>query len=204
MLGGVFWLAVTVKPPAFEKTSVPLGVEKVMAASLVPVGSADGMLKRAVTTYWLECVPEVPAMVPIITLFGMTPAGGAGGTSVSSVKVTRRLVEPCGAEAGLMAVIWFVAWPHADPGERLSAAPARIQSARAVRMIGSPRCYVRAPGTGFEVARRADSAIKDANASLLFAQVDSHAPAAGCGPAGPGFTGTSSRSLPRTGQYPRT
>ena len=69
----------------------------------------NGMLNTAVTMYWLLCVTDVPLMLPIITLSGMTPAGGAGGTSVSSVNVTSRLATPCAAESGSTTVIWFVA-----------------------------------------------------------------------------------------------
>ena len=53
---------------------------------------------------------------------GRTPTGGAGGASVSSVKVTRRFVVPCAPECGTTPVIWFVAWPKADLVERPSAA----------------------------------------------------------------------------------
>jgi hypothetical protein len=106
MLGGRLPAAITVNPPASEKTRVALdGKGKVRVASLAPAGSEAGMLKTAVTVYRLACVTEAPVIVPRITLWGMTPTGGAGGVSVSRVKVTTKPVVPCGAEFGLTAVI---------------------------------------------------------------------------------------------------
>jgi len=55
--------------------------------------------------YWRECVTALPAFVPSVTLVGMMPAGGAGGESVSSVKVTVKPLVLCAAEAGQTAVI---------------------------------------------------------------------------------------------------
>jgi hypothetical protein len=51
-----------------EKTSVPPGIEKVIVASLGPGDSPLGMVKMAVTTYWLEWVTELPLTLPIMTL----------------------------------------------------------------------------------------------------------------------------------------
>ena len=109
MLGGMSAPAVTVNPSAIEKVSVPSGGEKVIVASLEPVASPIGISKTAVTMYWLVCVTEVPVRLLIITLSGITMASGAGGLSVSSVKVTRTLVVPWAAEFGSTTVIWFVA-----------------------------------------------------------------------------------------------
>ena len=96
--------AVTWKADDLPKVNVPLGVENTMVASFHPTASKAGMLNWAVTVYWLECVTELPALVPSMTLDGKTPAGGAGGVSVSKVKVTVKLV-PCAAVAGLRVVI---------------------------------------------------------------------------------------------------
>ncbi|PWB70425.1 MAG: hypothetical protein C3F15_13875 [Holophagae bacterium] len=108
MVGGVSGIAVTVNPPGMEKVSVPCGVGKVTAQFFAPVGSDDGMLNTAVTLCWLEWEAEVPTSVPIVTLLGSTPDGGAGGLSVSRVKVTSRPLVPCSAELGSTAVIWLV------------------------------------------------------------------------------------------------
>ena len=104
-LGGVFGAEVTTKPPAAVKVTVPLGVVNTTTASLAPAVSLTGMSKTAVTTCWLECVTEVPVRLPMVTLSGAAPAGGGGGTSLSSVNVTSRPVVPASAEPGTTDVI---------------------------------------------------------------------------------------------------
>jgi len=56
-------------------------------------------------------VTELPVKDPSVTLVGRTPAGGGGGESVSSVKVTVSPLVPCAAETGEMVVIWLAIWP---------------------------------------------------------------------------------------------